>query len=141
MSLRDVQRRFDRAADSFDSADFVHASTRDGLFQRLQPMTLDPRWIIDLGSATGASARRLAKTFRRASVVPVDLSGRMLDKATSRSGWFRRQPAVQADAAKLPFANHSIDLVFSNLLLPWIPDCSPIFAEVARILRPNGLFQ
>ena len=140
MSRRAVQQRFDKAAESFDSADFVHASTRDGLFARLQPMTIDAAWVIDLGSATGNSVRRLGKALRRARVVPVDLSQRMLEKAANRSGSFRRQPAVQADAANLPFASHSIDLVFSNLLLPWITDSSRVFAEVARILKPDGLF-
>jgi malonyl-CoA O-methyltransferase len=33
-----------------------------------------------------------------------------------------------------------VDLVFSNLLLPWCEDLDTVFAEVARILRPRGLF-
>lgn len=140
MSLHDVQRRFDRVADNFDSADFVHATTRDGLLARIEPMTVEAALIVDLGSATGASARKLGSTFRRSTVVPVDLSRRMLEKAASHSSWFSRVPAVQADAASLPFADRSIDLVFSNLLLPWIRDREPVFAEVARVLKPNGLF-
>ncbi len=140
MSLRDVQQRFDRAAQTFDSADFVYATTRDGLLRRLEPMTITARTIVDLGSATGSSARRLSGSFRRAVVVAVDLSHRMLEEATSGSSWFSKKLAVQADAANLPFADHSIDLVFSNLLLPWISDRAPVFAEVSRVLGPNGLF-
>ena len=36
---RHMRRRFDRAADQFDSVDFVHAETRRGLFERLEGLT------------------------------------------------------------------------------------------------------
>lgn len=140
MNRTDDRQRFDRAADSFDSADFVHAAARDGLFERLAPMTIEARTVVDLGSATGSSAYRLRKRYRRALVVPVDQSIRMLQKAARRSSLFSRLPAVQADAAALPFRDHSIDLVFANLLLPWVRDRAPVMAEVARALAANGLF-
>ncbi len=140
MTARDVQRRFDRAAETFDSADFVHTETRQGLLARLEPMTVVAKTIVDLGSATGASAQALRRRFRRAAVVAVDISLPMLRRSARRSSWLSRQPAVQADATQLPFADHSIDLVFSNLLLPWIGQRDRMFAEVARVLRKEGLF-
>jgi malonyl-CoA O-methyltransferase len=140
MTMQDLQRRFDRAAETFDSADFVHAVTRDGLLDRLEPMTVSAATILDLGSATGASARALRQRFRRAVVIAVDISLSMLERSARGSGWFRKQPAVQADAAQLPLADHSVDLVFSNLLLPWVDQRDRVFAEVARVLRKEGLF-
>lgn len=140
MTERDTQRRFDRAAETFDSADFVHAKTREGLLARLEPITVEAGTVLDLGSATGASARALRRRFRGATVIALDISLPMLERSARRSAWFSRRPAVQADAAQLPLADHSVDLVFSNLLLPWIKDRGPIFAEVARVLRKEGLF-
>ncbi len=140
MDTRDARQHFDRAAETFDSADFVHAVTRDGLFDRLEPMTVDASTIIDLGSATGASAHLLRRRFRRATVVAVDISLPMLQRSTRRRSWFAKRPAVQADARQLPFADHSVDLVFSNLLLPWVDQRDPLFADVARVLRAEGLF-
>ena len=140
MNTHDVQQRFDQAADTFDSADFVHARARDGLFARLDPMTLDAQMIVDLGAATGSSGQRLAKRFRRAKVVSIDISRGMLKKVAGRSSWFSKTAAVQADAARLPLADQSVDLVFANLLLPWVTDRAPVFAEVARVLRKDGLF-
>lgn len=140
MTRRDLQRRFDRAAETFDSADFVHAATRDGLLARLEPMTVSAGTILDLGSATGASARALRRRFRRAAVIAVDISLPMLERSARRSGWFSKRPAVQADAAQLPLADQSVDLVFSNLLLPWLEQRDRVFAEVARVLRKEGLF-
>ena len=140
MTARDVQRRFDRAAETFDSADFVHAETRQGLLARLEPITIEAGTIVDLGSATGASARALRQRFRRAAVVAIDISLPMLERSARRSSWLSRRPAVQADATQLPLADHSVDLVFSNLLLPWIGERDRMFAEVARVLRKEGLF-
>ena len=136
----DVIRRFDAAASTFDSADFVHRKTAEGLFERLQPMQLDVRQVLELGSATGKCSRELAATFRRARVTSVDISGQMLRKGRSQRRLFSRVREVQADAMQLPFPADSIDLVFSNLLLPWMDDLEGCFGEVSRVLRPEGLF-
>ncbi len=140
LNLRDVRSRFDRAAKSFDNADFVHEVTRNALIERLRPMLVDASVVVDLGSATGASTRLLSRLFRRACVVPVDLSRPMLLTARKKQGWFSKRGAVQADAAHLPFAEQSVDVVFSNLLLPWIDDPQRVFLEVSRVLRKGGLF-
>ena len=137
---RDIRRRFDRAAPGFDNVDFVHAVTRDGLLARLEPLVLEARTILDLGSATGATGRLLRGRFRRAHVVCIDLSNAMLAAARRDKPWLARSSFVQADALQLPFANGSFDLVVANQLLPWLPEPDPAFAEVARVLKKGGLF-
>jgi malonyl-CoA O-methyltransferase len=137
---RDVQRRFDRAASSFDSADFVHSVTRDGLFTRLDPVVIEAKTVVDLGSATGSGTRLLAKRFRGAHVVAVDLAHEMLVAARRKQTWFSRNSLVQATAEAIPLSDHSVDVVFANMLLPWFSDPTAIFAEVARVLRKDGLF-
>jgi malonyl-CoA O-methyltransferase len=136
----DIRRRFDNAADDFDDADFVHRVTRDGLLSRIQPMAVDANVVIDLGSATGSAVRLLEKRFRGARVVAVDLSGRMLGKLQRKRSWFSKIAAVQGDARALPFADASVDVFFANMLLPWIDDPAAVFDEIARVLRPDGLF-
>ena len=37
------------------------------------------------------------------------------------------------------FADASVDVVFANMLLPWIDDPAAAFAEIARVLRQDGL--
>ena len=138
--LKDVQRRFDRAAARFDSADFAHAHVRDGLLQRLAPLAVSPGLILDLGSATGASADALAKRYRRSRVIAVDASFGMTTRVEARRGWLAKYRAVQADARALPVPDHAAALVFSNLLLPWIDDPDAVFAEVARVLRKDAPF-
>lgn len=137
---KDVRRSFDRAAETFDSTDFVHRHVADGLLERLQPMRLEAKTVLDLGSATGQRSRQLASTFRRARVVSVDISAMMLGVGRANRGRFSRVREVQADALQLPFADRSVDLVFANLLLPWIDDIPRCFGEISRVLRREGLF-
>ena len=140
LRLRDIRRRFDRAAAGFDDVDFVHAVTRNGLLSRLEPVQVKPRNVLDLGSATGATGRELRKRFGRAHVVSLDLSHAMLAQARRRKRRFSKASYVQADAHRLPFADASFELVVANQLLPWVADAESLFAEVARILVEGGVF-
>ncbi len=140
LNIVDVHRNFDRAARDFDNADFVHSVTRDGLFARLQPVVIDARVVVDLGCATGSATRRLARRFRGAKIMAVDLSRQMLEQCRGKQGWFSKVSAIQADASALPFADQGIDIVFANLMLPWADDLAQLAEEVSRVLREDGLF-
>jgi malonyl-CoA O-methyltransferase len=140
LRLRDIQRRFDRAAAGFADADFVHAATREGLASRLAPMVLSARTILDLGSAAGATGRLLRQRFRRAHIISLDVSAAMLVQGRQQKGRFARASFVQGDAMQLPFADQSFDLVVSNQLLPWIPEPQAVFEQVSRVLKKGGLF-
>jgi malonyl-CoA O-methyltransferase len=140
LRARDIRRRFDRAATHFDEFDFVHAVTRDGLFARLEPMVIEANTIVDLGCATGAACKALAKRFRGARVIGVDQSPKMLQQAARKKSWLEKCSFLEASAATIPLADHSADLIFCNQLLPWIDDAQPVFDEVNRLLRKDGLF-
>ena len=135
-----VRRRFDRAAAHFAESGFVHGATRDGLLDRLAPLTISADTIVDLGAAAGGATRPLLKRFRGAHLLSIDLSHAMLRQARSARPWFARVSCVQAEATRLPLADGSVDLVFCNQLLPWIASPDSLFAEVARVLRPEGVF-
>ncbi len=137
---RNVRRRFDRAAASFDSADFVHAVTRNGLLARLEPLVVEADLVLDLGAATGAANAPLRKRFKGAYVVSLDFSAAMLRQNLRQQRLFSRRPCVQADARQLPFTEQGFDVVFANQLLPWIDDPGPVLDEVARVLRKDGVF-
>lgn len=140
LDRKHIRRRFERAAHSFDSADFVHAVTRDGLLSRLQGLLIEAKTVVDLGAATGTAGRALEKRFKGARVIAVDLAAEMLKKGRAKKSWLAKASFAQASADQLPFANESVDVIFSNLMLPWIDDPTPVFSEVARVLRKGGLF-
>ncbi len=140
LNTADIRRRFDRAAAEFDDHDFVHRHTADGLLARLEPLVIDATTVIDLGCATGGATASLRKRFRGATIVGVDASAAMLQRYRKRGSLMSRARAVQADAASLPFADDSVDVVFANLLLPWIDDPATVCRETSRVLREDGLF-
>ena len=98
LNFRDLQRRFDRAAASFDGVDFVHRKTADGLMDRLDPMLIDAKWILDLGSATGSAGHQLCRRFKRGRVIVLDTSHEMLQQARKKQTWFSRVFGLQANA-------------------------------------------
>jgi malonyl-CoA O-methyltransferase len=138
--LKDVRRRFDRAADHFGVADFVHRASCDGLIERLSPVKISPSRILDLGAAAGAGSRQLAKTYRKSRVVSYDVSAEMLRVAKRGKPFLSKLTELQGDASQLPLQTGSVDLVFANLLLPWIADLPGCFTEIARVLKKGGLF-
>ena len=135
-----VRRRFGRAAKTFDDADFLYRHSFDGLLSRLAPMQIDPRVVVDLGAATGRGTGELARRFRGARVLAIDFAMPMLEAARGRRGWLSKTREICADAGYLPLADHSADVVIANMLLPWVPDPDRVFREIARVLKPGGLF-
>ena len=140
LNRKHIRRRFERAASRFDSADFVHAATREGLLTRLEPVLIEAKTVVDLGAATGSTGRALEKRFKKANVISVDIAHGMLREARKKKSWLSKASYAQADAVALPFRNECVDLVFANLLLPWLDDPTPVFTEVARVLRKGGVF-
>lgn len=137
---RATARRAGRASARFAEQAFLHAWTRNALLERLDPVGLRPRHVLDLGGGCGIGALALAERYRKAKVTLVDRSPAMLAEAERRRGWFRRFECVNADVTALPFPAASVDLVFANLLLPYVQDADGLLREVRRVLRPRGYF-
>ncbi len=138
LDTRRLRRAFDGAAKTFDAAAVLHADVRGNLLARLDLMTLAPRVVVDAGAGTGHASRALIRRYPKARVIAVDSSRRMLQAAARQQSWLRRFSRVCADAGRLPFADGSVDLILSNLMLQW---CDPerVFAEFRRVLAPHGL--
>jgi malonyl-CoA O-methyltransferase len=133
-----VRRSFDRAATTYDAAAVLHAEVRGNLLARLDLMKLAPRVVVDAGAGTGHASQALIRRYPKAVIIALDSSQRMLQAAARRQTWLRRFARVCADAAHLPLAEGSVDLIVSNLMLQW---CDPdaVFAEFRRVLAPHGL--
>ena len=138
LDTHQVRRSFDRAAATYDAAAVLHAEVRDQLLARLDLMKLTPRVVMDAGAGTGHAAHALIRRYPKAVVVALDISQPMLQAAGRRQSWLRRFTRVCADAAHLPLAEGSVDLIISNLMLQWC-DLDAVFAEFRRVLAPHGL--
>ncbi len=137
---RAVRRLFDRAARTYDAAAAVQREIRTRLLERLDIVRLAPSAVLDLGAGTGHASRQLKRRYPAAKVIALDLSLPMLWESARQQSLLRRFAPVCADAHRLPLRGGSLDLVLSNLLLEWCHDPDAVFAEVARVLRPQGLF-
>lgn len=94
-----------------------------------------PADILEIGTGTGVGALYLAGRFTDATVTGVDLAENMVAAARAKvtDDLADRLTFEAADAAALPFADDSFDLV-AQVNVPIFP------AEVARVLRPGGSF-
>lgn len=144
---RQVGRRFARAAASYAEGDFFAREIDRRMQERLDYVRIAPNTVVDLGCSRGASLPGLAARYPAARQIGVDLAPAMLQAAQpARPGWRRwlglgesGPQLLAADAARLPLAARSADLVWSNLLLHWLDDPLPALAEAHRVLEVGGL--
>ena len=135
-----VRRAFARARDGDPEVARIAQMARDTLLERLDGIRIRPRRILDLGSGTGATARHLARRFRGADVVSVDPVCALLHDAQTRAPrWLSRHLHVTGEAERQPLSTHSIDLILSNLAMPWFDPVDRALSECLRTLRPGGL--
>ena len=93
--------------------------------------------LLDVGAGFG----RLADEYGGfGHVTLVDASPAMIGAARERIGSDPRFTIVQADAGHLPVASASMDVVVAVRLILHVRNPEVVFAEVARVLRPGGLF-
>ncbi|MFO1354821.1 MAG: methyltransferase domain-containing protein [Gammaproteobacteria bacterium] len=128
-----VARAFGRVAGVYASADFMHAEIAARLRERLDLVTLQPATILDLGAGPPQATAPLASRYPDAQLLAVDLAPAML--GTAAQPWQR----LCADAAQLPLADHSIDLVVAGMLLHWCENPAAVLGEIRRVLRVPGL--
>lgn len=127
-----IQQRFDRIAQAYAQHESLSADIADRLLSRLSFIKLLPSQILDLGAGTGVLSKKLQAQYPLARIQGLDISAKMLEV-------YLYEP-IHGIAEALPFEDNSLDLVASNLLLPWCNDLSVVFSEVSRVLKPEGVF-
>ncbi len=128
-----LRRRLDRAAPGFEP--FLKARAAGDLVQRLAAIKRRFPVAVDLGARTGVFGQALAESDaadKVGSLIEADLSGAMLAKASG--------VRLIADEARLPFAEESLDLVVSSLVLHAVDDLVGALVQIRRVLKPDGLF-
>ena len=135
-----ARRAFARAAPAYDDVSRVCDEIGHRLLAHLDPMSVEPARVLDVGCGTGTAAARLAARYRRSRVFGVDSAWPMLEVAKAKTPrLFSRRRFVCGGAERLPVADDAVDLVHANLLLPWCPDLERPLREFARVLAPGGL--
>jgi SAM-dependent methyltransferase len=132
-----VQRQFGRTAAAYVESE-THARGED--LDRIVALATEHggERVVDVGTGVGHTLRRLAPAFR--SAVGVDATREMLAAGVGVLAGTGNALLVQADAASLPIQSRSADVVTSRLAAHHFVNAAGAFREVARILRPGGLF-
>ncbi len=96
--------------------------------------------MLEVGCGAAQCSRWLAD--RGARAVGLDVSHRQLQHAQRLdAGTGTAVPVVEGTATALPFPAGSFDTVFSSFgALQFVADADLAVAEVARVLRPGGVF-
>jgi predicted TPR repeat methyltransferase len=135
-----VTEHFDRFAETFDSVlerKLQYRTPRHLLdaIRRTAGKT-DALDVLDIGCGTGLCGPLLRPLARR--LVGVDLSPKMVDKARERGVY--DEIRIGELTAALAAERAAYDLIVSADVLVYFGDMTPVFAAVARALRPNGIF-
>ena len=100
------------------------------------PPAPGPLRVLDLGTGPGVSAFALAEALPDSVVTGVDLSPRMIARARAHHAQtfphLRDVDFLVADAAALPFAPASFDLVTGHSFLYLLPDPVAVLREARR---------
>ena len=95
-----------------------------------------PPTLLDVGTGTGNLALAASSRWPGASVVGLDASAAMLSVARLRGS--QRARWLVADAAAMPLATSSVDVVASAFVLQLVADRRAVLEEACRVLRPGG---
>ena len=93
--------------------------------------------VLDVGCGDGEFALQLWE--RGAQVTGIDASQEMIGAARVRAKSQKAAIAFEVAAAeRLPFASEQFDVVVAVTILCFVQNATPVFEEVARVLRPGG---
>jgi SAM-dependent methyltransferase len=96
--------------------------------------------VLDIGCGTGRTTRDAARLASSGSVIGVDLSARMLERARERSkaDGLTNVEYLQADAQVHPFDADAFDLGISGWGTMFFGDPVAAFTNLASAIRPHG---
>jgi malonyl-CoA O-methyltransferase len=151
-----VQKALNDQADEAHHMDFIIKEIASRMNDRLDYIKLEPKRVLDIGSGLGIDYKLLSSKYPAANVYALDLTIDMLKQYNKNlkeqsiiSKLFSKlqknskyNKLICANAISLPITSQSMDLVWSNLTLPYIniKDFKNYFVEINRVLKLGGTF-
>jgi demethylmenaquinone methyltransferase/2-methoxy-6-polyprenyl-1,4-benzoquinol methylase len=144
---RHVRRLFATIADRYDLITVLLSYGQDRRWKRRLVDLAGPlqnRQVLDLACGTGDIAWLAARAG--AHVTGLDITPRMIELARAKApaertdGMRGRAVFLVGDMGALPFRDASFDVVTTGYGLRNVPDLACAVGEIARVLRPRGLF-
>ena len=144
-----VQKFYDCEAESYDASRYEsqRGRRRDRFHKEVLARLLDDptaeesatdRQLLEVGCGTGRFLAALAAAGQQ--VTGTDLSQKMLDQARVRLESAGIDNVSLIQTSSLPFPDSTFSAVYSIFVVNLVPDYNELFAKVARVLKPDGLF-
>jgi NADH dehydrogenase [ubiquinone] 1 alpha subcomplex assembly factor 5 len=127
-----LRLRRERAARGWETRSFLKREIAHRLVERLGDVRRTFPLALDLGCHGDEIAAALGDRRMVGELIRADLG---LGFARRAAG-----PALVADEEALPLATRRFDLVTSAMNLHWVNDLPGSLIQIARILKPDGLF-
>jgi phosphatidylethanolamine/phosphatidyl-N-methylethanolamine N-methyltransferase len=119
--------------------DYTYGPTlHPGRIEALEKMRIRPGTeVLEVGVGTGIN---LGMYPRTAKITGIDLSSRMLAKASRRIAekGLTNCDVQEMDATKMIFADNSFDVVYAPYVISVVPDPVAVAREMYRVCRPGG---
>jgi malonyl-CoA O-methyltransferase len=143
LAKRAIRAHFGKAARSYGAAAALQHEVEDRLLERLDAITSNPTRVLDVGCGPGRGVALLKARYPNAHLLALDLALPMLQAAAPEKSWWKpfAKPGfdrINADAMRLPLADGSIDLLYSNLCIQWCAPLRSLFTNWRRVLRPGA---
>ena len=134
-----VTQLFDGVARQFERhlVEELEYHVPEALARLVLPALKADSCVIDLGCGTGLVGKALAATG--AKIVGVDLSARMLEIA-GRHGAYATLEKGELVEVLARYPAGSVQAVLAADVFIYVGELAPVFAAVARVLAPRGLF-
>lgn len=129
MTSVDPARSFDRVAEVYEA---VRPEYPPELLDAV-PLSPDAT-VLDLGAGTGKLTRVLVRRYARVvALEPLDGMRAILERVVPEA------ESLAGTAEAIPLADASVDAVFAGQAFHWFANDDAV-AEIARVLRPGGVF-
>jgi phosphatidylethanolamine/phosphatidyl-N-methylethanolamine N-methyltransferase len=131
-----VEGVYEKMASVYDV--FFGLPLHDGRAKAIRRMAIKPDdQILEVGVGTGIS---LPLYPRQCSVIAIDLSDGMLERARTRVEQYnlRNVRLIQMDATQLKFPDNSFDIVYAPYFISCVPDPLAVTREMRRVCKPGG---
>lgn len=88
--------------------------------------------LLDIGSKDGLNTEYISESLGLTAIA-VDIKFQLDDNEPSCE-------LLQADGHQLPLEDNSVDAIISNMVLEHVPDEGAMIKEIARVMKPSGIF-
>ncbi len=112
---------------------------RDNVLRRFGD--LRGKTVLDAGSGSGWVSRLLAQTFPDAEIIGLDINPRYVEYAGRKAAelGLNNVRYITGDLQAIPLETGSIDVLWSQFVLYFVPDPQLAITEFQRVTRPSGL--